>query len=93
VNQKEGQFKENLKLQNAVCLRLMDIKKVKYHFIRRHIHMSLPKETHQACKIPLESEMVTNILSLSCVDLIWNDPQGTILKSTWRAWEKHENIS
>jgi hypothetical protein len=34
-------------------------------------HTSLPKETWQTCKILLESEMVTKILPLKCVDLTW----------------------
>jgi hypothetical protein len=40
--------------------------------------MSLLKETQQACKILLESEMVMKMLPLNCVDLTRNDPKHSI---------------
>jgi hypothetical protein len=37
-------------------------------------YMQLRKETQQACKILLGSEMVMKILPINCVDLTRNDP-------------------
>jgi hypothetical protein len=38
------------------------------------MHVTLPTETEQACKIVLETEVVMKMLPRNDVDFIWDDP-------------------
>jgi hypothetical protein len=63
VNQNKEQFKENFEFQYDVSLQIMGTGR------QNTVYMT-SKETQQACKILLESEIVMKSLPQNCVDLM-----------------------